>query len=456
MRIRNAGLFLRVGTRADFASSLVVVDVAEVLGAGDFSVPGEAAALAGVAFVGSGVRLGMHADVAHLLREGARVQLGNEATLLLLPNAHVPDGANVDDSVVGAAHVVEQAADRRRVLVAFSLGCVHGHRREHLGLLVLAGLRGVVVLLAHRTAVVWTYVLAHQVVLIAWGDYLLLVLLGAAFAVGNLLSWQVDLLTLVAHRRLQDDLLLWIFQARRIVAMVVYHVNIFYGLDSVIGVVEVLGRLIEHVDVVVILKLFGLLVDLVSELEVFVEASPGGASSRISRSLALSFDALDDFASLGIDATKWIHTAVLLMRMQNIVAHTRLHNSLLRLILWVVTHIVAHHLARGSVLHVLGGVHVGCNVWRIRSSSHDDLLLVASDIGRMLRPLAALLPDLVQFLLHVLLSHLVALQVELLLVRRLLPRIVLRSLNLVFHVLRQDLRGNVDRRPKGGLWIDSC
>ena len=57
--------------------------------------------------------------------------------------------------------------------------------------------------------------------------------------------------------------------------MVINHVNIFDGLDSVIRIVEVLGRLIEHVNIISILKLFCLLVHLVPKFKVFIKTSPG-------------------------------------------------------------------------------------------------------------------------------------------------------------------------------------
>ena len=57
--------------------------------------------------------------------------------------------------------------------------------------------------------------------------------------------------------------------------MVINHVNVFDGLDSVIRVVEVLGRLIKHVDVVLVLKLFCLLVNLIAKFKVFIKTSPG-------------------------------------------------------------------------------------------------------------------------------------------------------------------------------------
>lgn len=57
--------------------------------------------------MGRRVRLRVHPDVAHLLSQGARVQLGDEATLLLLSDAHVTDGSNINHTIVGTAHVVE-------------------------------------------------------------------------------------------------------------------------------------------------------------------------------------------------------------------------------------------------------------------------------------------------------------------------------------------------------------
>ena len=83
------------------------------------------------------------------------------------------------------------------------------------------------------------------------------------------------------------------------------------------------------------------------------------------------------------------------MRVQNVVSHARLDDSLLGLISRIVTHIlILHHLTRRSMLHILGSIDIRCNVLCLRSSSHYDLL-VASDIGRTLRSLATFLSDLV-------------------------------------------------------------
>ena len=169
------------------------------------------------------------------------------------------------------------------------------------------------ILLTYRTTIMWTNILRHQIILIARWNYLLLIHL-LALPDGDLLSWQVDLLALIAHWRFQNNSLLWIFESCRVIAMVINHVNIFDGLDSVIRIIEVLGRLIEHVNIISILKLFCLLVHLIPKFKVFIKTSPGWASSRISRSLALSFNTLNDFPSLGINSTKRIHATILLMR----------------------------------------------------------------------------------------------------------------------------------------------
>ena len=140
MGVCDARLLLCVSTRWSFAASLVIVDVSEVFGARDFGISGETAALTGVSFMGSRVRLRVHSDVAHLLSQGARIKLRDEATLFFLPDRHVTDGADIDHAIVGAAHVIEKTPNRWRILVAFSLGCIHGHRSENLGFLVLARL----------------------------------------------------------------------------------------------------------------------------------------------------------------------------------------------------------------------------------------------------------------------------------------------------------------------------
>jgi hypothetical protein len=67
----------------------------------------------------------MDTDVAHLLGQCTRIKLRDEATLFFLSNAHVTDGADIDDAIVCAAHVVEKTANWWGVLVAFSLGCIH-------------------------------------------------------------------------------------------------------------------------------------------------------------------------------------------------------------------------------------------------------------------------------------------------------------------------------------------
>lgn len=188
------------------------------------------------------------------------------------------------------------------------------------------------------------------------------------------------------------------------------HVNVFDGLDSIIWVIEVLGRLIEHMKVILILKLFCLLMNLITKFKILVKTSSGWTSSRISRSLSLSFDTLDNFASLGVDSTEWIHAAILLMRMQDVVSHTRLYDSLLCLISWVIASVVvSHHLTRWSMLHILllTSINIRCNVLSRSYLNHD--LLMASDISRMFRSLAAFLSNLVKFLLNVLLCHLVSL-----------------------------------------------
>lgn len=100
---------------------------------------------------------------------------------------------------------------------------------------------------------------------------MLLVLL--TLATRYLLSGQVNLLALVADRRFQDDLLLWVFESSGVITMVIDHVNVFDGLDSIIWVVEVLGSLIEHVDVVGILKLLCLLMNLIAKFKVLIKTS---------------------------------------------------------------------------------------------------------------------------------------------------------------------------------------
>lgn len=125
MGVSNARLLLSACTRSGFDTSLVIVDISEVFGARDFGVSGEAAALTRVAFMSSRVRLRVHTDVAHLLGQCTRIKLGDEATLFFRTNAHVTDGADIDDAIVCAAHVVEKAADWWGILVVFSLGRIH-------------------------------------------------------------------------------------------------------------------------------------------------------------------------------------------------------------------------------------------------------------------------------------------------------------------------------------------
>ena len=117
--------------------------------------------------MGRRVRLRVHSDVAHLLSQGARVQLGDEATLLLLSDAHVTDGSNINHTIVGAAHVVEKATNGWGILITFSLGCIHRHRSKNLSFLVLSRLlRRMTILRAYRTTIVWANILRHQVILI--------------------------------------------------------------------------------------------------------------------------------------------------------------------------------------------------------------------------------------------------------------------------------------------------
>ena len=57
--------------------------------------------------------------------------------------------------------------------------------------------------------------------------------------------------------------------------MMIMHISIFDGLDSVIRVIKVLSRLIKHMNTLSILKLFCLLVNLITKLKVFIKTSHG-------------------------------------------------------------------------------------------------------------------------------------------------------------------------------------
>jgi len=105
-----------------------------------------------------------------------------------------------------------------------------------------------------------------------------------------------------------------IFHASRVVSVVINHVNLVYSLNSVIWIIEILCSLVEHVHIIcILLKLLSLLVHFVAKLDILIETAPSRSSTRISRSLSLSFNTFDDFSGFWIDSTKWIHATIFLL-----------------------------------------------------------------------------------------------------------------------------------------------
>jgi len=228
---------------------------------------------------------------------------------------------------------------------------------------------------------------AVEVVLVRWRNQA--VLLGI---VGDLLilsSRNVDLLSLAANRGL--DIHLMMFNASWIHSLVV---NYVYAIIrwALVGLVEILSGLIKLMNVLDVLHILLAhrldldVVELVGVLDVLVEASSSGPSSRICRCLSLPFDAFNDFACLLVDTTKWINCITVLGTMiNNSVGHLgsllAWHTYLIRL--------ANKHLIRGCMIHILF-INCRCNI-HVIVISHDDLVvhLVLADICRVLLSLSS-------------------------------------------------------------------
>lgn len=170
------GLVLASGAAANVVLALVVVDGAEVLGAGDpawpLGRPRETPPFANIALVRRRLRLWMQPNV---LVECIRLQRRNEALLL---HAHLILLHWTRSSVIHAArihsvNILEQVADHwlAQIRYSFVLHHVEGHRREHLAalpvILAIASLQLIVATLnARRRPVVRADALGHEVVLV--------------------------------------------------------------------------------------------------------------------------------------------------------------------------------------------------------------------------------------------------------------------------------------------------
>lgn len=145
--------------------------------------------------------------------------------------------------------------------------------------------------------------------------------------------------------------------------------------------VKVLRRLVENlvrVEGIEVLHGVGLCVQLlVAKLEVFVKAPAGRTSTRISRSLPLSLDALNDLTRFRIDTTKRINRTILTVRMHNSVTSFRDVSRPAH-----VERLAArsNRLIGGRMVHELRLVYVRRDAWHVGSLEHGTTL-VRADVG---------------------------------------------------------------------------
>jgi hypothetical protein len=189
----------------------------------------------------------MHPNGSHLLIDAVGLELRNKRTLLLATYRWT-DAYNFIDWILVTTHVIKKGSDWLLIL------SVNWHRSENFLMpFVIIHTRDVLVWnLTNRGSIVRTYSLRHQVVLVRrWNKLLVLthhLILVHMF--GTFLRWSsgnVNLLSLTSHWRFHMHVLMRMatFHASGVVSLMINH---FHLLSSILRVVEILGSLVEHMN----------------------------------------------------------------------------------------------------------------------------------------------------------------------------------------------------------------
>ena len=123
-------------------------------------------------------------------------------------------------------------------------------------------------------------------------------------------TWNINLLTLTTHWRLNMDVLMRmsVFHTSWVISLMVHH---FHLLSSVLWIIKILCSLVKQMDLANILHpILHLLLVLCSKFKIFIKTTSSGPSSRICRCLSLSFNTFNNFSCFWIDSTKWIHLTI--------------------------------------------------------------------------------------------------------------------------------------------------